>query len=81
MTTQMIIRIDDALKQRATAAAKSEGKNVSEVVREMLEEYVVNRDLAGVIDDIWSRAGNSIRQAGFKASDVDGIIRNVRAGK
>ena len=81
MTTQMIIRIDEALKKRATAAAKAEGRNISEVVREMLEEYVVNRDLGGVIDDIWGRAENRIRKAGFSASDVNGVIRKVRAGK
>ncbi|MBT8372061.1 MAG: ribbon-helix-helix domain-containing protein [Deltaproteobacteria bacterium] len=40
MTTQMIVRINPELKNKVYKLAKSEGKNVSEVVRELLENYM-----------------------------------------
>ena len=45
MTTQMIVRVDPDLKAKVNNFAKAEGKSVSEVVRELLEEYVKNRDI------------------------------------
>ena len=38
MNTQMILRIDPELKSKVSNLAKAEGKRVSEVVRELLEE-------------------------------------------
>ncbi len=57
MTTQMIVRIDPILKNKVSDFAKAEGKNVSEIVRELLESYVKNRDIGSYIDDLWSRIG------------------------
>lgn len=81
MTTQMIIRIDPTLKDRVSNFAKAEGKNVSEIVRELLEGYVKNRDIGSYIDDLWGRMGTKIKKQGFSADDIDSIIRKVRAEK
>lgn len=43
MNTQMIVRIDPDIKAKVNKFAGSEGKNVSQVVRELLEDYVKNR--------------------------------------
>ena len=55
MPSQMIIRIDPDLKNKVNSIAKNEGKSVSEVVRELLGEYVKNRDIGSYIDDLWDR--------------------------
>ena len=57
MTTQMIVRIDPELKNKVNSLAKAEGKSISEVVRELLEEYVKDRDIGLYIDDLWQRIG------------------------
>ena len=81
MTTQMIIRIDPELKERVSALAKAEGKNVSEVVRELLKAYIKERDLSGYIDDLWDRIGGKMRSKGVDRRRVNRVIRQVRARK
>jgi len=81
MTTQMIVRIDPALKNKVSNFAKAEGKNVSQVVRELLENYVKNRDIGSYIDDLWSRIETKIKKQGFGSDDIDSIIQKVRAEK
>jgi predicted DNA-binding protein len=53
MSKQMIIRIDPALKNKVENCARAEGKNVSMIVRELLEGYIIDRDIsAGDITEI-----------------------------
>jgi len=78
MSTQMIVRIDPALKDKVNNLAKSEGKSVSEVVRELLEEYVKNRDIGQYVDDLWGRIGSKLTAKGIGAEDIPDIIRKVR---
>lgn len=79
MTTQLIVRIDPDLKAKVNNFAKVEGKSVSEVVRELLEEYVKNRDINSYIDSLWDRIGGKLSASGFAPKDVKSIIRDVRA--
>jgi len=79
MSRQMIIRIDPDLKSRVENCARAEGKNVSLVVRELLEDYVVNRDISGYIDDLWRRIGSRIKEQGISAGDITGIIKQIRS--
>ena len=81
MTTQMIVRIDSELKTKVNNIAKAEGKSVSEVVRELLEEYVKNRDIGLYIDDLWQRIGHKIKSQGIGQQDIQSIIQKVRAKK
>ena len=78
MTTQMIVRIDPELKAKVNNFAKIEGKNVSEVVRELLEEYVKNRDIDSYIDNLWERIGGKLMSKGVGPKDIKRIIRDVR---
>lgn len=78
MTTQMIVRVDPDLKAKVNNFAKVEGKSVSEVVRELLEEYVKNRDIGSYIDNLWKRIGGKFASSGVGPKDVERIIRNVR---
>ena len=78
MTTQMIVRIDPELKHQVYKLAKAEGKNVSEVVRELLENYVRDRDIGFYIDDLWSRIGGKLKKRGFSSKDIQRTIKEVR---
>lgn len=77
----MIVRINPELKNKVNTLAKAEGKSVSEVVRELLEEYVKNRDIGLYIDDLWQRIGDKLitRKIGHK--EIQRAIREVRAKK
>jgi len=74
----MIIRIDPVLKSRVENCARAEGKNVSLVVRELLQDYVINRDISGYIDDLWNRIGNKIKKQGVSAGDINELIEQIR---
>jgi len=78
MTTQMMVRIDPDLKAKVNKFAKVEGKSVSEVVRELLEEYVKTRDIDSYFDNLWERIGGKLASSGFGPRDVERVIRDVR---
>jgi len=81
MATQIIIRVPDDLKSKVNKLAKAEGKNVSAVVRELLEDYVRNRDMSSYIDDLWTRIGNTLKAKGVEPQDIKRAIRESRAEK
>jgi predicted DNA-binding protein len=79
MSSQIIIRVDDDLKQKVSRFALSEGKNASQVVRELMEQYVADRDMSGYIDNLWSRIGERLKTAGTKPIDINRAIKAARA--
>ena len=81
MSTQMIVRIDPELKAKVNNLAKTEGKSISEVVRELLEDYVKDRDIGLYIDDLWKRIGAKLESRGFGPKDIKGVIQEVRTKK
>jgi predicted DNA-binding protein len=81
MLTQMIVRIDPELKTKVNNLAKAEGKNISEVVRELLEDYVKDRDIGLYIDDLWKRIGTNLTSRGFGPKDIKRVIQEVRTKK
>jgi predicted DNA-binding protein len=81
MTTQMIVRINPELKNRVNSLAKAEGKSVSEVVRELLEDYVKNRDIGLYIDDLWQRIGDKLTSRKIGPKEINRAIKEVRAKK
>ena len=81
MSTQLIIRIDPGLKNDASRLAKQEGKNLSELVRELLFNYIKDRDMSAHIDDLWDRIGMRISQKAVSMSDVEKAIHDVRQSK
>jgi len=78
MTTQMIVRINPELKNKVNSLAKAEGKSVSEVVRELLEDYVKNRDIGLYIDDLWQRIGNKLVSRKVGPKEIQRAIQEVR---
>ena len=81
MTTQMVVRIDPELKTKVSKLARAEGRRVSEVVRELLEDYVRDRDIGSYVDDLWTRIGSKLASRGVSLKDVSRVIREVRAKK
>ncbi len=81
MSPQMIVRVDPELKTKVNNLAKAEGKSISEVVRELLEDYVQNRDIGAYVDDLWKRTGSKMISQGFGPDDVQRVIQEVRDRK
>lgn len=79
MTVQMIVRVEPALKNKVVQLAKAEGKNLSELVRELLVKYTKERDVSAHIDDLWARIGQNFAQNDISDQDIEKAIRQVRA--
>jgi len=79
MTTQMIVRVEPDLKNRVAQLAKAEGKNLSELVRELLVNYTKERDMSAYIDDLWLRIGEGFAENDITRDDVEESIKAVRA--
>ena len=78
MSTQMIVRIEPDLKNKVNRFAKAEGKTTSEVVRELLEDYVRSRDIGAYIDDLWDRIGKKLKSKRVGHDEIQRIIKEVR---
>ena len=78
MTTQMIIRINPEVKTRLNKLARIEGKTSSQMVRELIGEYIKGRDIGSYIDDLWNRIGEKLRAKRIRPDDIDRIIKEVR---
>jgi predicted DNA-binding protein len=78
MSTQMIIRIEPGLKDHAGQLAKQEGKNLSQLVRELLIKYIKERDMSAHIDDLWDRIGSQLSSKAATLSDIEKAVQDVR---
>ncbi len=81
MTTQMIIRIDSEIKNRLNRLARVEGKTTSQMVRELIEDYIREKDIGTYIDDLWDRSGGKLRSKGIKQGDIDRVIKESRKSR
>ncbi len=79
MATQMIIRVEPSLKNRVSQLAKAEGKNLSELVRELLEKYTKERDISTYIDNLWDRIGNNFSKNNISEANIEEAIKQVRS--
>jgi predicted DNA-binding protein len=81
MSTQMIIRIDNEVKNRLNKLARIEGKSTSEMVRGLIEEYIKERDIGSYIDDLWNRTGKKLKSRGITPVAIGKAIRASRNKK
>ena len=79
--TQMIIRLDEKIKLNLARLAKADGKNSSLVIRELIENYVQERNTDKYIDDLWKRIGRKLTRKKIKHREIEKAIRDVRAAK
>lgn len=78
MSTQMIIRIDDEVKNRLNKLARIEGKTTNEMIKELIEERIKERDIGVYIDDLWDRIGKKLKSKGVKFAVIDKAIKASR---
>lgn len=81
MTTQMIVRIDSEVKEKFSKLARVEGKTSSQMVRELIEDYIKERDIGAYVDDLWSRVGRKLKSKGVKRRDIGRTIKEVRKSR
>lgn len=81
MPSQMLIRISPEIKNRFIKLSRMEGKNASQKLREMIEEYVREHDIASFADDLWSRIGKKTASRGKTRKDIAAAIRESRRNK
>jgi predicted DNA-binding protein len=75
---QMILRLDKELKEKLNKIARSEGKNSSQVVRELIAGYVQDRDIEFYIRDLWNRMGAKFNQKNITPANIRKAIRESR---
>lgn len=78
MSTQMLIRIDDEVKNRLNKLARLEGKTTSEMVRELIEERIKERDIGAYVDDLWNRIGKKLKSKGVTPTAIEKAIKASR---
>jgi predicted transcriptional regulator len=81
ITSQSIVRVEPELKDRVSRLARAEGKTASEVVRELLTQYVQERAPGVQIDRLWARIRAQLPPEAEDPADVQEIIRQVRRGR
>ena len=79
MEKQMIIRIDTELKDRLSRLARNEGKTTSQMVRELIRDYVKERDIGAYIDELWRRIGEKLTSRGVRSTDVRKAVAETRS--
>ena len=75
----MIIRVEPTLKNKVSQLAKAEGKNLSELVRELLVKYTKERDMSTYIDNLWDRIGQNFSKNDISKNDIEKVIKQVRS--
>ncbi|MBI4843845.1 MAG: CopG family transcriptional regulator [Nitrospirae bacterium] len=78
MSTQMIIRIDNEVKSRLNKLARMEGKTTSEMVRELIEERIKERDIGAYVDGLWGRIGTKLKSKGVTPSTINKAVKASR---
>lgn len=81
MVSQVLIRVDKELKDKFRRISRTEQKSVNEKVRELMEEYVKEHDMEAAMRSLWDEIGQSLRKKGYKATDVNKIVKEVRSGR
>ena len=79
MATQMVIRIDEELKEQSARLARQEGKSLSELVRDLLAHYTREHSSEARFDRLWDTIGHKLVNNGVTEDDVADAIAQVRA--
>ena len=79
-TSQVLIKLPPNLKNKVKSIAQKEGKNFSLIVRELLENYVKEKDMESYIDELWVKIGKELDPS-LKKDKIDEIIHLVRKEK
>ncbi len=78
MVSQILIRVDKDLKDKFQRLSRMEQKSVNEKLRELMGEYVRDHNMEAAMRSLWDEIGESLTKKGYKASDVNKMIKEVR---
>ena len=81
MSDQLMIRMDPELKKQLDRLSRSEGKTTSGMVRELIRDYIKERDVAAYIDGLWGRIGKKLGTRGVNSARVAKAIAETRKGR
>ena len=79
--TQIIIRVDDTLKENFARLSRNEGKTTSQLMREMMEKYVQEHDFSTYVDHVWDTISSELKKRGVTEKDLHNSIKKYRAEK
>lgn len=78
VSEQMIVRIDAELKGKLYKLARMEGKSSSQKVRELIRDYIQERDIGAYVDDLWQRIGLKLKAKGVEPRILSRTIQEAR---
>jgi predicted DNA-binding protein len=78
MATQMIVRINEEQREKLNQLSRAEGKATSQVVRELIDDFIKEHDISGYIDGLWERIGVRFTSKGHTPKDVRRFVRESR---
>ncbi len=81
MPGQMLIRIESGIKERFSKIARSEGKSASQKIRELMEDYISDRDISPYIDSLWGRIGKDLTSKKQTDARIRKAIHESRKSK
>jgi len=79
MANQMLIRINPDVKDKFERIARNEGKNMTQKIRELIEDYVNDHDISSYVDDLWNRIGEDMGGKKVTPGDINRAIRKARS--
>lgn len=80
MNSQLIVRMDKSQKERFERMTRRQGQTASEVIRAMVDEYVVRHDMQGYLNKLIDEIGVTFTHENISQKDIDRSIKDVRAG-
>jgi predicted DNA-binding protein len=78
MSPQMTIRIDPEIKKTFSKLVRAEGKTPGQALRELIENYIKQRDTRTYIDHLWKRIGSKLGSKDLKQRDINRVIKEAR---
>ncbi len=74
----MIIRIDEKIKDDFNKLARSNGQTTSQVIRELMQNYIKERDATQHINNLWTRISNEIKTNQVAEKEIQELIISSR---
>jgi predicted DNA-binding protein len=81
MQSQLIIRVDPNTKNKFQKIVRMEGKTTSEKIREMMNDYIAQKDFSAAVDRVWDKITTEFKKRGITDDDIEKAIKEVRASK
>jgi len=81
MNSQILVRVDKNTKEKFQQLSRFEHKSVNEKLRELMRDYVEEHNIERAMKGLWNEIGGSLKNKGYKVSNVEKTIRKIRSSK